>query len=65
MPNAPSSALLFGTDELAQRFVRQATLRYGVPCLRYDNLVYVVAEDEHQMRQVLSIGRELGATDPQ
>ncbi len=63
MLRAISFSLSFSTDELAVKFIDKATRSYDVPCLRYGRVVYMVAEDVVQMREVLSIGREFGGED--
>jgi len=60
MKKAFSFSLTFATDELARKFVRKVTLAHGVPCLRYGKVVYTMAVDAKEKREVLSIGRQLG-----
>lgn len=63
MPRAISFSLTFSTEELARRFVDEAAAAFGIPTLRYEKVVHIVAADADEMREVMSIGRRLGAED--
>ena len=63
MPRAVSFAVTFSTEELARHFVREATKEHGVPVLRIETVVHVVAGCGDDMREILSIARRLGAED--
>ena len=60
MTEAITSSLLFSTDELARKFVYEVTSTFGTPCLRLNYEVFFVAQNEHELREILSVGHQLG-----
>lgn len=60
--DAITFSLTFETSDEAKKFVKKVTGIYGVPCLRYEALVYVIAQHAAEQRDILNLGRMLGST---